>query len=264
MDRRFSLAGAVLLLCAGALYLWLAPATTQAPVTPIAVPEASASSQPQPSSPALPVDPTHPAFYVLALSWYPALCELKPRVPECRGGGEARFALHGLWPGGEYCGIPAELVSTDEANRWNDLPAVRLGDATWAALRAAMPGTRSHLERHEWVEHGSCSGTSQEVYFAHAAAFLEAVNASAVRDLFAASAGSRLTRARVAAAFDDAFGAGAGKRLRLSCEDTPQASIIDEITIALYGDPFAGDTLPKLLAAAHPRPGGCDGGVVAD
>ena len=272
MDRRFSLGAALLLLFAGALYLWLNPeGQTAAPMAPtvsveadMPAPERADSSAPAgPAAPALPTDRTHPAFYVLAVSWYPGFCELKPNVPECRSGVTARFSLHGLWPGGEYCGVSQDDVATDQVNHWNDLPAVSLGDATWTALRTAMPGTRSHLERHEWVEHGSCSGTSQDVYFAHAAAFLEAINASPVRELFAASTGRKLTRAKVAAAFDHAFGTGAGKRVRLSCDDTGSDSIIDELTIALYGDPFAGGPLPDLIAAAHPRTGGCDGALVA-
>ncbi len=267
MDRRLSLAGVLLLLCAGAIYLWLEPQPPQtaAPVTPITVSAApEASSEPALPSPSLPTDRTHPALYVLAVTWYPAFCEIKPGVPECRTGVMPRFALHGLWPSDDYCDIPADVVATDEASHWNDLPAVSLSDATWAALRDAMPGTRSHLERHEWVEHGSCSGTSQEVYFAHAAAFVAAINNSPVRDLFAANSGRKLTRAKIAAAFEQAFGNGAAQRVRLSCEDTSQASIIDELTIALYGDPFAGTSLPTLIGTAHPRTGGCDGGVVAD
>jgi len=44
-----------------------------------------------------------PAEYVLAVSWQPAFCETRPRLPECRSQTADRFdatnfTLHGLWP----------------------------------------------------------------------------------------------------------------------------------------------------------------------
>jgi ribonuclease T2 len=263
VDRRFSLGFVLLVLIAGAIYLWLKPEQQGSPSpspapTPIA-PAPASSLEPEPSTPTA---PSHPGFYVLAATWMPGFCTLKPHVPECRGDVGLRFTLHGLWPGGEYCNIPSDVVATDEVNHWNDLPAVRLSDATWTALRGAMPGTKSHLERHEWVAHGSCAGVSQEVFFANAARLLRELSDSTVGDLFADSAGKRLTRAQIGAAFEQAFGSGAGKRVRISCEDDRSTSFIDELTIALYGDPFAGDGLGKMITAAHTRGGGCDGGMV--
>ncbi|MDO8359790.1 MAG: ribonuclease [Devosia sp.] len=250
MARRLAAVDLLAVAIAAAAALWIAYASQTAP-------------EPAPSS--APAESTRPAFYVLAVTWLPAFCELKPRVPECRGTSTPRFALHGLWPGGEYCGIDGATLATDQLDHWNDLPAVRMTDATWAALRAAMPGTKSRLERHEWVVHGSCSGASPDAYFSAAAALLGELDRSPVHDLFVANAGRQLTRAEVAAAFDSAFGKDAGRRVRLSCEDDGGSrQIIDELTIALYGDPFGGDTLAELLAAAHPRSGGCATGSIVE
>ncbi|MBI4920337.1 MAG: ribonuclease [Devosia nanyangense] len=252
MARRLAAVDLLAAAIAAAVALWIAYASQTAPKPAAAAPPSTAQS-------------TRAAFYVLAVTWLPAFCELKPRVRECHGTPTPRFALHGLWPGGEYCGIDGDMLATDQLDHWNDLPALRLTDATWAALRAAMPGTKSRLERHEWVVHGSCSGASPDTYFAGAAALLGELDRSPVHDLFVANAGRDLTRTEVAAAFDGAFGKGAGRRVRLSCEDDGGGrQIIDELTIALYGDPFGGDTLAALLAAAHPRGGGCAAGNIVE
>ncbi|MEO6013840.1 MAG: ribonuclease [Devosia sp.] len=285
MNSRLSLILVALILIGGALSLWLKPqdttiASSSPAMPPIAIElpkqatNSSASTKitkaPAPTKtgkaavPARTSERTRPGLYVLAINWFPSFCDLKPGVTECRSGGAERFALHGLWPTGEYCDIDARTRAIDEVNDWDSLPAIRVTDATWSALKQAMPGTQSQLERHEWTAHGSCTGVSQDLYFSRAAAFLEIVNASTVFDLFKDNIGRKLTRTKVAKAFDDAFGAGAGKRVRLSCEDTPRGAIIDELTIALYGDAMAGDSFTDLILEAHPRNGGCEGGIVGD
>ena len=101
---------------------------------------------------------------VLALNWLPAFCETRPSARECRAldgrrsPAASRLSAHGLWPqpeGRSYCGVPAGLVALDEAGRWRELPAVELAPATRDRLRAAMPGTASFLDRHEWLKHGT-------------------------------------------------------------------------------------------------------------
>ena len=89
--------------------------------------------------------------FVLALSWQPAFCETRSRVPECKSQTEARadtrqFSLHGLWPEDRYCGVDAETRRTDEASDWEDLPPVALSPELRAALDIAMPGTQSGLD----------------------------------------------------------------------------------------------------------------------
>lgn len=150
--------------------------------------------------------------YVFAISWQPAFCETAPNRPECTSQTADRFdasnfALHGLWPQRmDYCRVSGALQILDGERQWDELPAPSLTAETRAALDTAMPGAQSFLDRHEWVKHGSCYGTNAEEYFRDSLAMLEAVNASGVRDLFAANTGRQLTQDQIRAAFDEAFG----------------------------------------------------------
>ncbi len=80
-----------------------------------------------------------------------------------------------------------------------------------------MPGTQSALERHEWIKHGTCTKMSADDYFATAIHLMGDLNASAVRDLFAANVGKTLKADAIKAAFDKSFGAGASDRVKMSC-----------------------------------------------
>ncbi|MBJ3776714.1 ribonuclease T2 family protein [Acuticoccus mangrovi] len=208
---------------------------------------------------------------VLALSWQPAFCEVRPGVPECRrlnGPGGARlpaaqaFSLHGLWPqphSREFCGVDGRVRESDERGRWSALPAPRVDRETAAALDVAMPGTRSALDRHEWIRHGTCYGASADAYFDDSLFLLEAVNASAVRALFARSIGRRLSAQDVRDAFDEAFGEGAGRAVELGCE----GGNITELKLHLNGRIVVGESrLGALLRAAGSAPRGCRGGRV--
>lgn len=211
--------------------------------------------------------------FVLAISWEPAFCESHGRKPECRSQNATRFdashfSLHGLWPdSNSYCGAAPSDRAADRASRWHDLPAVKLSNATRRALNAAMPGTKSLLERHEWIKHGTCSGASMEAYFASAVGFLGEVNHSPVQALFAENISKTITLAQVRRAFDAGFGRGAGARVRLSCTRAGNRRLITEITIGLSGNIISGQTLGDqnlgaLIAAASPTHGGCDSGIV--
>ena len=265
MDRRFSLAAVLVILIGGAIYLWLNP---DAPVDTTPAPNPSSEARPTPIAPEpsapLPVSPTGPAFYVLAITWFPGFCELHPAVPECRGTTDyqnSHFALHGLWPGDEYCGVSDVVRSTDENGRWDRLPAVELTDATRAALRRAMPGTRSQLERHEWIAHGTCAGMTAETYFRNAAALIETINASPVRDLFVANIGEMLPSSAVRSSFDKSFGSPSGRRVRMACEELDGHTTLTELTLNLYGT-LGKDSLRAMLAAARTRSPGCPEGLV--
>lgn len=136
--------------------------------------------------------------YVLALSWQPQFCEEAGRnKPECKIQQGTYFAsrlvLHGLWPqGGEYCGVPPAQVSDDKASRWDRLPALSLSAATADALAEVMPGRQSHLDRHEWVKHGTCSGLDPETYFTHAIALVRQVNERPLGKLIGSNAGGQI------------------------------------------------------------------------
>ena len=93
-------------------------------------------------------------FYVLALSWSPNYCEVqgdRRRSRQCEPGRHLGFVVHGLWP--QYdrgypsnCGIDRFLPrpALDEA-----------GDV--------YPD--EGLARHEWRQHGTCSGLGPLEYF---------------------------------------------------------------------------------------------------
>jgi ribonuclease T2 len=210
--------------------------------------------------------PASSADYVLAASWQPAFCEAHRRTPECRSQTAGRFdashlALHGLWPeprSNVYCGVSRALRSADEADRWRDLPPVDLSERTRAALEVVMPGTRSDLERHEWIKHGTCAGARPEAYFNAALALMSQLNASPVRALFAARIGERLGASKLRAAFDEGFGAGAGARVAIGCA----GGLISELEIHLRGAPGPSVRLADLIAAAAPVDAGCAGGQI--
>ncbi|MEQ8813227.1 MAG: ribonuclease T2 [Thalassobaculum sp.] len=205
--------------------------------------------------------------YVLAVSWQPAFCETRPEKPECTTQTADRFdaehfALHGLWPeprGNAYCGVDARDRASDEAGRWDRLPAIGLTTATREALDRAMPGSRSFLHRHEWIKHGSCYGASPEGYFSDSLRLLAALNGSPVQALFAAGIGRVVTGKAIRERFDEAFGAGAGDRVEILCRRVGARRLIVELRIGLAGP---GPDLAAMLAAAPPRTPGCGGGIV--
>lgn len=205
--------------------------------------------------------------FVLALSWKPAFCETRPQVPECRSQSadnlDARqFSLHGLWPEDVYCGVNDDTRRDDEKHNWDDLPAVTLSTPLRQRLDAAMPGTQSELDRHEWIKHGTCSGGDMEAYYAASLALADAVNASALPDLFTSNLGNSLSAARIADAFDAEFGAGTGDKISLECVTDGSRRLISGIRIALSGTVGAEPDLGALAAAANPRSGGCRSGVI--
>lgn len=210
------------------------------------------------------------SWLLLALSWQPAFCEIRPEKTECRAQtperhDAAHFSLHGLWPqplGREYCQIPATLRMLDEHRRWQALPPVALQPETRQRLEERMPGVASGLDRHEWVRHGSCYGDDAETYFRTALALVDQVNRSPVRDLVAARRGQRVTLAELRAAFEQGFGAGTGAALGLHCEADGDRRLVSEIRIALRQPSTTAPHLWETLDRAAPRQGNCEAGLV--
>ncbi len=217
--------------------------------------------------------------YVLAVSWQPAFCETASRKPECRSQHEDRvdtrqFSLHGLWPqppegktGKDYCGVTPAEIDTDKSGRWRKIAMDRLSPDLWRRLKAAMPGTMSGLERHEWLKHGTCmAGADPERYFTASLALLDALNASTVVQLVTGRIGERVSGEEIRAAFDQAFGEGAGDRVRIACRQDGDRRLILELTIGLCGEltGASGETpdLAALIAAAKPTDPGCPGGII--
>ena len=105
-------------------------------------------------------------YYVLSLSWSPTWCAAeagRARDVQCAAGRRYAFVAHGLWPQYErgwpqYC---------DTSERW-------VPRATIAAMLDIMPS--KDLIIHEWRKHGTCSGLSQEAYFATLRRFFAALH----------------------------------------------------------------------------------------
>lgn len=227
-------------------------------------PQAGGGETPAPASDGSP-------GYVFALSWQPAFCEGKSTKPECAAQtAEAfeasHFTLHGLWPqprDNSWCNVSDTQRRLDREGRWEELPAVALSDPLRARLDERMPGTRSHLERHEWIKHGTCHGTTAEIYFREAVQLLDEVNASEVRTLFTSHVGQSLKTSAIRDAFDSAFGSGAGRRVRVNCARDGERRLIVELTLGLSGPITEQKTLAELLAAAPPTGDpGCPDGIV--
>ena len=198
-----------------------------------------------------------PAEYVLAVSWQPAFCETRPRLPECRSQTEDRFdasnfALHGLWPqprSRAYCGVSERHVRLDKERSWHDLPWDRLEEDLWRRLQEAMPGT-------------CYDGAGAQEYFEDSLLVLDAINRSPVRKLFADNIGRTVRGDEIRAAFDESFGPGAGDRVRISCRDDGPRRLIVELTIGLGGKIGPGSDVAAHIAQADPTDPGCPGGVV--
>jgi ribonuclease T2 len=204
------------------------------------------------------------------VSWQPAICEGRPRKPECEAQGPGRFdathfTLHGLWPQPRtnvYCGVAPRVRAADEAGDWDRLPAPDLAEATRARLEQVMPGTRSGLDRHEWIKHGTCFAGDAQAYYARSLALMDQLNGSKVRELFAANVGAEITGEAIRAAFDASFGEGTGRRVRVECQRDGSRTLIVEIKIGLAGEIGDAPSLARLAAASAPTDPGCPRGVV--
>lgn len=187
---------------------------------------------------------------VFAVSWLPGFCRTRGERPECKaqtsGSFDAtHFTLHGLWPVGKsYCGVEAALKAKDRARKWLELPRPELAEDARVTLAAAMPGVQSGLDRHQWVRSGRCHSPTADVYFEMQMRYLDVLNGSAVRGLFADRLGQEVKEREVRQAFDLAFGPGAGERVRLQCRKVGQVMVVTGLTIGL------GEAVPDLPAKA--------------
>ena len=173
--------------------------------------------------------------YALAISWEPAFCMTVSGKPECASETPSRqdahvFSLHGLWPqSGSYCGVSSAQKSADQAGRWSTLPAVVLAPSTEAALQVEEPGTQSYLERHEWTEHGTCSGLSQQNFFAPTLAMLNGINASNLGSTVSANVGGHVTLAQLQAAAKLDYGTYASTDIEYLCISSGGKSYLEEV-----------------------------------
>ncbi|ACB94310.1 ribonuclease T2 family protein [Beijerinckia indica] len=97
-------------------------------------------------------------FYLLSLSWSATYCAnhradgARRPSSQCQDGGGQGFVVHGLWPQYEQ-GYPSACQPSAPAPSWFILRET--GDLY------PDPG----LARHEWRQHGSCSGKTPSAYF---------------------------------------------------------------------------------------------------
>ena len=173
--------------------------------------------------------------YALAISWEPAFCLSNASDPECKSETPSRqdnktFSLHGLWPQSESCcGVSAANKKLDEDGKWSSLPAVTLSSATEAALKVSEPGTQSYLDRHEWTEHGTCSGLSQQNFFAPTLAMLDGINASNLGSTVSANVGGHVTLAQLQSAAALDYGTYAKIDIEYLCISSGGKSYLEEV-----------------------------------
>lgn len=208
--------------------------------------------------------------FILAVNWQPAFCELSPGKTECRNqratSFEAtNFTLHGLWPqprNNEYCNVSGADRMASESGRWRDIAPLDLTLSLRRDLNQVMPGSQSGLDRHEWIKHGTCYSSDARDYYTDALDLMLALNTSEVAELFADNIGKRITLAQIRDAFDASFGSGAGDRVRITCEEDGNRTLITELSIGLTGTMDGPDSFAQMIAAAGPTDGGCRSGQV--
>ncbi len=94
-------------------------------------------------------------FYVLALSWSPSFCQTtgaRRASAQCAPGANPGFVVHGLWPQNDD-GYPSQCPGN---------PYLPYSVLSGLGDLYPDPG----LARHEWRQHGLCSGMSPSGYFA--------------------------------------------------------------------------------------------------
>lgn len=199
--------------------------------------------------------------YVLALSWHPAFCELKPGGPDCRPSSRAAYAarnftLHGLWPNKSNCGTDYGFCGTVKHPLRNfcDYPPVALAPATRDGLTEVMPGSvqGACLERHEWHKHGTCqTGWTSDVYFSLAANLTRQFNASGIADFLAPRIGGSVQTEEFLARLNETLGPQTRDRIRLSCEQ----GMLVELRIMLPSHLAQDAKLESLLPLAGKNSG---------
>lgn len=204
--------------------------------------------------------------YLLALSWQASFCRKHRHKSECQSLTSQRYdakhlSLHGLWPqprNNTYCGVSIKNKSIDRKKRWDLLPSLQLDKQLFSQLQQVMSGVASHLQRHEWIKHGTCYSSSPQEYYAESLALLKQINTSAVQTLFAQNIGKKITSQQIRAQFDQAFGHNAGSKVNVRCS----GKLISELWINLRGEIDLDTNISELLKAADTATNRCDKGIV--
>jgi len=126
---------------------------------------------------------------------------------------------------------------------------VVLQTATEAALKIEEPGTMSDLDRHEWIEHGTCSGLTQQNFFAPTLAMLNSVNASNLGSTVSANVGGHLTLAQLQSAAALDYGTYAKPDIEYLCVSSGGKSYLEEVRLHMHlPSPLPTTVLSSYLA----------------
>jgi len=192
--------------------------------------------------------------YLLAISWQPAFCQSHQSKLECETQTEDRYdathlSLHGLWPqprNNAYCNVSDKDKSIDRRNAWHLLDPLGLTEETFVELFVSMPGVASHLQRHEWIKHGTCYSDSAEIYYKDVLKVMHKIDDTNISVLFTDNIGKKITAEQIRNAFDEAFGEGSGEKVNVKCSK----GLIVELWVNLKGDINKDDNLSRLLQNA--------------
>ena len=159
-------------------------------------------------------------YYVMALSWSPAWCELTGEArgdPQCDAGNGRAWVLHGLWPQFDD-GYPSDCRTAQRDPTRGET----------AAMADIMGG--AGLAFYEWKKHGRCSGlTAPDYYAASRAAFGSVV----LPPVFGAITTDLVLPARV---IEDAFVEANPPISRDQITVICKAGLISEVRICLTKD----------------------------
>jgi ribonuclease T2 len=205
-------------------------------------------------------------YYVLALTWQPAFCELRTKKPECQSQHSKRFdahhfVLHGLWPNVKgdkkhrygYCEVSRKTIKKDKKRQWCRMPELDLSKNVRTQLTELMPGSASCLQRHEWYKHGSCSGLSENDYYALSNRLVEMFSKTQFSQKVAENVGKFVKRHELLKAFDKEFGKGSRNYLALKCKKVRGTSLLTELQIHLKKDIGSDNNFRNLFPKEKPK-----------
>lgn len=152
-------------------------------------------------------------YYIFAISWQPAFCQLNQKKTECRKKpdiSDKDFVIHGLWPTRldderhryGYCGVSKGIVAKDRQRQWCDIAMQPPGEE----LLKWMPGVSSCLHGHEWVKHGVCSGLASKDYFALAIGLVKDFSQSGFASFVRNNTGRFITKQSLLQQWQNSFG----------------------------------------------------------
>lgn len=190
--------------------------------------------------------------YVLALSWQPAFCEIKPDKAECKVTDASsyqanNFTLHGLWPNRNTCGIGYGWCDKKitKQKKFCNYQKLELTDETRNSLEKYMPSAKhgTCLQRHEWYKHGSCQNLSPSSYYDLSIKLLKGINSSKFGGFTRKNVGKKVSVKALKQAFDDSYGPGAHNALTIKCNNGDLVDLYRNLKVPEASQ----DSIDKLL-----------------